>query len=227
MTHEGHRERLRERFATSPDSFEDHELLELILFYSIPRKNTNEIGHNLLNRFGSIKGVLDANIEALTEIDDIGKNTAIYLKAISRLVLKYTLSEQKEDELLKSPATLVTFLKTLFIGTQNEMSYLLLFDNSKKLLACEKIGEGFSTEHNVSIRKATNLAISSNAVSAILVHNHPNGKAIPSREDISATNIFKMVFDNLGITLMEHFIIAGDQCMPIMNYKNADKYNIN
>ena len=133
MTHDGHRERLRQRFLTSADSFEDHELLELILFYSIPRKNTNEIAHHLLNRFGSIKGVLDASVEALTEVNDIGENTAIYLKAIARLVLKYSVSEQKDDGLLKSPTALSSFLKTLFIGTQNESSYILLFDNSKSL----------------------------------------------------------------------------------------------
>ena len=74
MTHDGHRQRLRNRFLASPESFEDHELLELILFYSIPRKNTNEIAHRLLARFGSVKGVLNASVDALTEIDDIGES---------------------------------------------------------------------------------------------------------------------------------------------------------
>ena len=140
MTHDKHRERLKSRFLKSPDSFEDHELLELILFYSIPRKNTNETAHKLLERFGSLKGVLDANIDALRSVENIGPTSALYLKAISKLVLKYRISEQKTDELLKSPSTLSMFLKSLFIGTENEISYVLLFDNSKRLIKCEKTG---------------------------------------------------------------------------------------
>ena len=86
MTHDGHRERLKKRFLSSPDSFEDHELLEMILFYSIPRKNTNETAHKLLKKFGSIKGILDASIESLMTVDDIGPNSALYIKAISKLL---------------------------------------------------------------------------------------------------------------------------------------------
>lgn len=220
MTHDGHRKRLRGRFLNSPDSLEEHELLELILFYSIPRKNTNEIAHDLLNRFGSVKGVLDADVNALTDVRDVGEKTALHIKAIARLLSKYTVAEQKSDGLLKSPTALTIFIKGLFIGTQNELSYILLFDNSKRLVACEKIGEGFSMEHNLALRKAVLSAITSNATSAILVHNHPNGRAIPSRDDIYATNKAKMILESLGITLMEHFIVADDECCSIVNQKS-------
>ncbi len=225
MTHDGHRERFKNRFLSSPESFEDHELLELILFYAIPRKNTNETAHKLLNRFGSIKGVLDASIEALCDVDDIGPNSALYIKAIAALVLRYGNSDTKSDGLLKSPITLSSFLKNLFIGTENEISYILLFDNSKRLITCEKIGEGFSLEHTLSLRKITSCALSSNAVSAILVHNHPNGKAFPSGEDIHATNRIRLMLESLGITLMEHFIVAGNECLPIINAQNAYRFN--
>ena len=116
MTHDGHRKRLKNRFLNSPESFEDHELLELILFYAIPRKNTNETAHKLLNRFGSVKGILDASAEALCEIDDIGPNSALYIKAIASLILRYENSDIKSDGLLKSPVALSSFLKNLFIS---------------------------------------------------------------------------------------------------------------
>lgn len=225
MTHDKHRQRLRERFLNSPDSFEDHELLELILFYSIPRKNTNETAHRLIERFGSVRGILDASIDSLVEVDDIGMNTALYIKAIAKLVSKYSISEQKSDGILKSPAALSTFLKNLFIGTQNEISYILLFDNSKRLITCEKIGEGFSMEHTLSLRKAVLSALTSNATSAILVHNHPNGKAFPSGDDIHATNKAKMLLESLGVILMEHFIVADNECRPIINTQRADIFN--
>ena len=224
MTHDGHRERLKNRFLNSPDSFEDHELLELVLFNSIARKNTNDIAHNLISRFGSVKGVLDASIDALVEVKDVGMSTAIYIKAMAKLFSKYTVSEQKSDGLLKSPAALTAFLKSLFIGTQNESSYILLFDNSRRLLSCEKIGEGFSMEHNLSLRKIALSSISSNAASAILVHNHPSGKAFPSGEDIHATNKIKMLLDSFGIVLMEHFIVAEDECRPIINVQKANLF---
>ena len=221
MTHDGHRERLKKRFLNSPDSFENHELLELILFYAIPRKNTNETAHKLLSRFGSVKGILDANIDALTEVEDIGPNAALYIKAIAKLLSKYEYTEQKGDGLLKTPATLSIFLRSLFVGTQNETSYILLFDNSKKLITCEKIGEGFSMEHTLSLRKIVSSALSSNASFAILVHNHPNGRALPSGEDIHATNRIKILLESLGVSLMEHFIVAQDDCVPILSKNSA------
>ena len=225
MTHDGHRERLKKRFLNSPDSFENHELLELILFYAIPRKNTNETAHKLLARFGSVKGILDANIDALTEVEDIGPNAALYIKAIAKLLSKYEYTERKGDGLLKTPATLSIFLRSLFIGTQNEASYILFFDNSKKLITCEKIGEGFSMEHTLSLRKIASSALSSNASFAILAHNHPNGRALPSGEDIHATNRIKSLLESLGVSLMEHFIVAQDDCVPILNRNSAIMLN--
>lgn len=217
MTHNGHRERLKKRFLCSPDSFEDHELLELILFYSIPRKNTNETAHALLSRFGSIKGVFDASIENLKSVNDIGENTAIYIKALAKLLSKYEYTNNTKDGLLKSPASLTIFLKSLFIGTENEISYILLFDNAKKLITCEKTGEGFSMEHTLSLRKIASCAISSNASFAILAHNHPHGRAFPSGDDIHATNRIKIMLESFGVVLMEHFIIAQNDCVPILN----------
>ena len=225
MTHDGHRERLKKRFLNSPDSFENHELLELILFYAIPRKNTNETAHKLLDRFGSVKGILDANIEALVEVDDIGPNVALYIKALAKLLSKYEYTEKKSDGILKTPATLNIFLKSLFVGTQNETSYLLLFDNSKKLLLCEKVGEGYSMEHTLSLRKIASSAISSNAAFAILAHNHPGGKAIPSGADIQATNRIKSLLESLGVVLMEHFIIADDECASILSKNTSIMLN--
>ena len=225
MTHDKHRERLKKRFLAAPDRFEDHELLELILFYAIPRKNTNETAHFLLDRFDSIKGVLDANIDALTAVDGIGENSALYIKAIAKLLSRYEFSEPKSIDPLKSPKHLALYLKNLFIGTQNEATFLLLFDSSKKLIVCEKICEGISTENTISMRKIVSLGISHGAASAILVHNHPSGSSLPSGDDILATNRIKQMLDSLGIILMEHFIIADDYCTPIIDASKTHLFN--
>ena len=219
MTHDGHRERLKKRFLNSPESFEDHELLELLLFYAIPRKNTNETAHKLLDRFGSVKGILDASVESLAEVDGIGQSAALYIKIISKLVSKYEYVDTKGDGLLKNPETLHAFLKNLFVGTANEISYVLMFDNSKRLISCEKIGEGFSMQHTLSLRKIASFALSTNASFAIMAHNHPNGRALPSGEDIQATNRIRIMLESMGVILMEHFIIAGNDCVSVLNGK--------
>lgn len=216
MVHDGHRERLRAKFLDVRDSFEDHELLELLLFYSIPRANTNEIAHDLLDRFGSLQGVFNADIPALKQIDNLGEKSAIFLRVISEILLRYKLEDFEGINVLESPETLKRYLCTLFVGTDNERAYILLFNRSRRLMICRKISEGYCAANTITMRDISNASINSNAAYAILVHNHPGGKAIPSGEDISTTNIVNRALKTNGIEFLEHFIIAGDVCTPIM-----------
>lgn len=225
-SHEGHRERLRNKFLTSPDTLEDHELLELLLFYSIPRSNTNETAHALIDRFGSLRGVLDANASSLVGVKDVGKNTATFLRVISETLSRYERAGFDGAILLSSQAEFGDYMRSLFSGTENEMTFLLLFDNSKRLMLCEKISEGYSSGNSISLRDITFLAISNNAAGVVLAHNHPRGKASPSGDDIITTNRLKTVLDSMGITLIDHFIIAGDECMPIIHPEKAHLFNV-
>lgn len=226
MLHDGHRQRLRERFLTSPDSFADHELIELLLCFSITRRNTNETAHALLDNFGTIKGILDAEMPALLNTAGIGKNSALFLRVISEILLRYEKSEHHSKTPLDSHRALAEYLKSLFVGTTNEITYVLCFDNSRNLLCCKKIAEGYSCGNVVSVRELTTTVISSNAAAVIIVHNHPNGKAIPSGEDIATTNHIKALLNTLGVTFIEHFIVADKQCNPIINSSKAALYNI-
>lgn len=225
MVHEGHRERLRNRFIAAPDSFEDHELLELLLFYAIPRKNTNETAHILLERFGSIKGIIDAGLPALKSIDAIGDSSAVFFRAIAEALIRYERCECQNISPVESYASSSKFLKSLFVGTENEITYIILLDSSKNLITCEKIAEGYSCGNVMSMRELTTLALNNNAACAILAHNHPGGKAIPSGEDIYATNVIKTTLNTLGITLLEHFIVAENECVPIINKDKTRIYN--
>ena len=224
-THEGHRERLRTRFLASPSSFEDHELLELLLFYVFPRINTNEIAHDLLNRFGSIKGILDAGIPALTQVNSIGDKAALFLRVVSETLSRYKIEATEIKNPLESHESLANYLRSLFVGTDNEVAYLLLFDNNSKLISCSRVAEGYSCGNVISMRSITSLAINSNAACAVLAHNHPHGKAIPSGEDLASTNSVNTVMMLNGIKLIDHFIIAGDDCTPILNPSKAPLYN--
>jgi len=225
--HDEHRKRLRARVLSAGESFEDHELLELLLFYAIPRVNTNEIAHELIKRFGSLKGVLDASYLSLRTVEGIGDNSALYLRAISELLLRYERSSNYTDNPLSSNYALGRYLCSLFVGTENEISYLLLFDNSKRLILCAKISEGYSSVNTVYLRKIITLALENNAAGVILAHNHPSGKALPSGEDIEVTSCLKGMYEKLGIQFIDHFIIANDECRPIINYKKTMLFNSN
>jgi DNA repair protein RadC len=216
-THSDHRERLRTRFLNAPESFEDHEILELILFYAIPRVNTNETAHNLIERFGSLKGVLDAEYTALMGVDGMGKSSALYMRAISELLIRYERSNIDKRALLNTPEVLHAYLRSLFVGTEREMTYLILLDNSMRLLRCDKVGDGYSVSNDIVVRNIISLALNNNAAGAILVHNHPNGKAIPSGEDIMITNHLEWLMRQMSITLIQHFIIAENKCVPILS----------
>lgn len=222
--HDGHRERLRNKFITSPDSLEDHELLELLLFYVIPRCNTNETAHDLITRFGSLRGVLDANMSSLVGVKDIGDKTALYLRVVAEVLSRY----ERAAHDLSGPinyAELGDYLRSLFVGTENEQTFLLLFDSSNRLLLCEKIGEGYSSGNVISMRDIALLSLSNNAAGVVLAHNHPNGRATPSGEDIMATNRLKGLLSSMDIALLEHFVIAGKECVPIIHYDKAHLFN--
>ena len=224
--HDGHRERLRNKFITSPDSLEDHELLELLLFYAIPRCNTNETAHDLIDRFGSLQGVLDANFSSLVGVKDVGDKTALYLRVVSEVLSRYERASHELSGRIDTYAELGDYLRSLFVGTENEQTFLLLFDNSKRLILCEKIGEGYSSGNVISMRDIAYLALSNNAAGVVLAHNHPNGRATPSGEDIMATNRLKSVLNSMDITLIDHFVIAGKDCVPIIHYDKSQLFNI-
>ncbi len=221
-THDKHRERLKAKFADTPEILEDHELLELLLFYSIPRKNTNEEAHNLLKRFGNIKNVFDAGLPALMQVDGIGEKSALFFRVISEVLRRYEICRENDrEDLLEENTSLKKYLMDLFVGTDNEVLYLLLFTANNKLICCEKLSEGYSCGTALPIREIVGLVLANNAASAILAHNHPGGKAVPSSEDINLTHRLYTVLLNIGVKLKDHYVVAGKHCMPIISkYKD-------
>ena len=139
------------------------------------------------------------------------------MRAISELLIRYERSNVDKRALLSTPEVLHAYLRSLFVGTEREMTYLILLDNSMRLLRCDKVGDGYSVSNDIVARNIISLALNNNAAGAILVHNHPNGKAIPSGEDIMITNHLEWLMRQMSITLIQHFIIAEDKCAPILS----------
>jgi DNA repair protein RadC len=207
--HDGHREKMRQRFLTTGlEGFADHEALELLLYYALPRRDTNPIAHALMARYGSLAGVLSAPAEDLQTVPGIGESAAILLKLIPQLVRKARLAEAEQETVLSSTERAGAYLLELFSGQQKEVIYQLCLDRKGKLLVCRRLSEGGITTAQLDIRALVENAILSQASSVILSHNHPSGIALPSAEDYAATDSAKRALATIGVDLLDHIIVA-------------------
>lgn len=211
--HDGHREKMRRRFLSGGlEQFADHEALELLLYYAIPRRDTNPIAHALMDRYGSLSAVLAAPVEDLQKVEGIGENAAILLKLVPRLCGKARLADADRQELILNTASRAgAYLLERFYGQRSEVIYQLCLDRKGKLLACKKLGEGSIASAALDIRKLVENAILHSASSVVLAHNHPSGVASPSVEDYAATDRSRAALETIGVALADHIIVAdGD-----------------
>lgn len=216
--HDGHRQRLKDRFLSQGlDGFTDVQVLELLLFYCIPRQDTNVLAHRLLERFGSLSRVLDAQIEELTQVDGIGQNAATYLKMIPAAGRYYQVEKGKLDDApLLTIEACGAYMKPYFVGRIKETVYLLSLDAKCKPLSCRQIGEGGINSAGVSLRTIVETALTEQATTVILAHNHPSGIALPSNEDIMTTRKVAVALDAVEVTLADHLIISDDDFISMV-----------
>lgn len=209
--HAGHRERSKARFLKfGADQLEDHQLLELILFYSRKQEDVNPLAHRLIDRFGSLKGVLDASPEELKEIPGISDHTASLLKLFPAVMARYEQSSIERGTIINSVDDVAELLRPCFIGAQTELLYLLCVDAKGKLLSCELISHGSATAVLMDQRRIVQIAIRRRASRIYLGHCHVNGLAIPSTEDIWATQKLGQTLAPMHIRLEDHLVFADD-----------------
>ncbi|WP_295747541.1 DNA repair protein RadC [uncultured Oscillibacter sp.] len=210
--HDGHREHMRRRFLENGLSgFADHEALELLLYYAIPRRDTNPIAHELMDRFGTLSGVLSAPVELLKQVDGVGESAAVLLRLAPLLAQKARLAEAEREIALNTVDSIGAYLLERFSQERNEAVYQLCLDRKGKLLACKRLGEGSASAVNLDIRKLVENALLSSASSVILAHNHPSGVALPSDDDHTATQQARAALEAIGVQLADHIIVAdGD-----------------
>ena len=215
--HQAHRQRLRERYeATGFEGFSQHEVLELLLFYAIPRRDVNPLAHRLIRRFGSLSKVMDAPIDELTAVDGIGPAAAQYLKIFPDITRLYLIDRQVSAKTLDTHRKVRDFLQPHFAGLSHERLYVLLLDNGLHPLACECISEGTIAAVRTSFREITELAIKYRATAVILAHNHPGGVPHPSEADKALTLSLGQFLEALDISLIEHFIFTDKTCVPFL-----------
>lgn len=210
--HDGHRDRMRERFFLHGlDSFNEIEALELLLYYAIPRKDTNPLAHALLDHFGSLDAVMLATKEELCEVPGISSNTACLLNLVPQLARMGEIQRTTRIKTIASTDDAVDFLMPRLRYERDEIMLMLCLDTQRRITHVEVISHGVVDAVSFDTRRVVEIALKRKAVSVIIAHNHPDGPARPSREDDTTTMMVYRALETVQIQLYDHIIIAGDQ----------------
>ena len=219
MLHEKHRERLRKKFTCCPDSMAKHELLELLLTFCIPRKNTNTIAHELLNKFNTVSSVIDASSSSLRSVNGIGEVSSMFfdlIKTVFRICLEEkstSSSKDKNKKLTLNDVLNMMFVK--FFGRDEEYVAATLFNSKKEIVFCDFIEKGSQSFVEVNVKNLISLVLEHDTKYIVLAHNHPSTIALPSKEDIKVTEQIDSLLDVLGVTLLDHFILCEDNYVSL------------
>lgn len=211
--HKGHRERLKTRFAEHGlESFSDVEVLELLLFYALPRCDTNETAHLLLERFGSYRGVMEADASELATVKGVGENAAQLIALVREMNRRYLVSDGSRGKTpLNTSADAVAYIHPLFAYATDELAYAVSLSGSGRVIRCHRLSRGLVNRVEFSARHIVELALRDDAAYIILAHNHISDFALPSDSDIYATEQIKDVLSVVGVTLKDHIIVSGDE----------------
>lgn len=209
--HSGHRQRLRERFRKGgDDAVPDYELLELVRFRALPRRDTKGIAKKLLARFGSFAEVVNALEPRLKELQDVGDSVVTELKLIRAAALRLVRTEAVQRPVLSSWKQVLDYLRAAQSYEHREQFRILFLDKRNRLIADEVQGHGTVDHTPVYVREVVKRALELSATAIILVHNHPSGDPTPSRADIDMTKQIVASAAPLGIAVHDHIIVGRE-----------------
>lgn len=224
--HDGHRARMRRRVINeSLDYFEEHEVLEMILYYVMRQGDTSRVAHEMINRFGSLANALDADRSKLEEINGISENVSFFLNLVPQICRRYMMSRAQKKEIkgVNNSDLAHEILAPYFIGRVEETLYVLCLNSMGEPIECDYISSGTVNATSINIRKIISVVVRSNASAVILCHNHPSGIARPSRQDIVLTKKLAVVLETMNVALLDHLIIAdGD----FVSFYDSEKQSI-
>ncbi|MCR5825613.1 MAG: DNA repair protein RadC [Oscillospiraceae bacterium] len=214
--HDGRRARKKEQFlAHGLDAFSDHEALELLLYYALPRVDTNALAHRLIERFGSLDAVFCAPLNELEAVEGVGRSAATLLTLVLPLARRARTVSARQPVILADTEAAGRFFVELFFGLREERVYLACLDAKGKLLRCTAVSDGSADTATLNLRRIVELAFQSNASAVILSHNHPSGVALPSQDDNESTLAAWDALRRIGIRLIDHIIVADDDFVSL------------
>lgn len=210
--HEGHRKRVKSRYiAEGLDHFEDHEVLELLLFYCIPMKDTNKLAHGMINEFGSLASIFEADPKDISRRCGVSENTAILLSLIPPVSRRYLQRKWGDKPMLNSSSLAGEYAVSLFVGRIYEAFYLICLDAQNRINNAALVHEGTINESSVYPRLIVETALRYQANSVILAHNHPGGTMQPSQADLEVTRKISAALAAISINVSDHIIVAGER----------------
>jgi len=205
----GHRSRLRERFKKAGrQAFADHELLELLLAYAIPRKDTKLLAKRLIEQFGSFAAVIDQPREHLMEIDGIGDQTSIFLSTVRASLTRYLEQKVENARTISKPEDVAEFLRIHLGANQRECLMILCLNDANRLVHHDTVIEGTVNKAPFYPREIIKTALVHNATGLIMVHNHPSGDPTPSENDHRITGMMEELVKEFNITFHDHLIVT-------------------
>jgi DNA repair protein RadC len=208
--HEGHRERLKKRFQSEGlSSFSDIQALELLLFYALPRIDTNPLAHRLLDRFGTLSNIFEADLSDIASVEGIGEHSALLIKLLPEMTRKFWISDGKSKESIATVDLAVRFIKPILFGKPVENVYIFCLDNNFCIKHYDCISQGTVNDATIYLRRVVECAMRLNSNRILVAHNHPGGHPQPSETDIRTTRAIEDALSPLGIDLVDHIVFSG------------------
>ena len=216
--HAGHRQKVKDAYLARRFSGEpDHRLLEMLLFFGIPYRDTNEIAHLLLERFGSFADVLRATPEQLKQVKGMTMNASILVSMILPLYQRYEECLVEKRPILNNTEAIVQFMRPKYIGVRNERAYALCLDENARLITLQELSEGDPHNTVLNLRRLASAVLESDISHVVLVHNHPNEIVVPSSEDVHTTKLTRFMLHMLQVELDDHIIISAKDSYSMLN----------
>lgn len=211
--HEKHRDRVRNRFIRerSLENFEEHQVLELLLFYAVPRRDTNELAHRLINEYGSLYNLMNASPESIEKRCKVSKNTAVLISMIPSLTRKFLTSGNKELDQILAYSVACKYFGGLMVGQDYESFYMICLDLNKYVKKIVKISDGTRSQTPVVMEVIMEHAIMYGTTFVLIGHNHPSGNKLPSSTDLEATSVIQEALNYVNVKLLDHIIVCGDE----------------
>lgn len=221
--HEGHRQRLKNTFLENGlNGMSSHTILELLLFFVIPRKDTNLIAHELIDRYKTISGVFKASYDDLLTINGLGSNGATFIKLIPQMLCVYS-TDIKADQPMDNIKIINEYFYGCYIGVKTEQLRVCCLDDKLNIISCTVIQEGGVNAVPINVRKIVETTYKWNCSLIILSHNHPNGLPLPSDDDVIQTKKIYQILQSVGITLLDHVIVGQS---GVISMKDNGFFNI-
>ena len=209
--HEGHRQRMKERLLRDGlESFADHEAMEMLLYYALPYRDTNGLGHTLIDEFGGFANALDAHYADLVQVPGVTPHVATLVTLCGQMAHRYQQERCEAGKTLYRTVDIGNYAMSLFVGKKEESVVLISMDNRRRVLNTSRVFEGSVNSTQFNFRIAVQQALRDNATQVVMAHNHPSGFAFPSEADVKTTERFAQVLKLMNIHLVDHIVVAED-----------------